>query len=107
MSVTVFITRNDLPRVQRNLKPVTDQRLSEVLDDIVLFAKAGAAVDTGFMRDHIEKTASAVVSRAGYSRYVEYGTYKMAAQPFMRPAFARVTLGMPKYFNGYGARLLA
>lgn len=47
--------------------------------------------DTGYMAEHIhaEQTAdgdAAVISEAPYSGYVEFGTYKMAAQPFMRPA---------------------
>ncbi len=48
--------------------------------------------DTGYMAEHIhpekaeETGAASVVSEAPYSVHVEYGTYKMQAQPFMRPA---------------------
>lgn len=49
-----------------------------------------APKDTGFMADHItvkrEGDATMIVSEAPYSVHVEFGTYKMAAQPFMRPA---------------------
>lgn len=53
-------------------------------------ARGLAAVDTGEMRDKIKAVHFAQHSqvRAGakHSGYVEFGTYKMAAQPFMRPA---------------------
>lgn len=50
-----------------------------------------AAVDTGYMKGHIRfrtisKFASEVRSGANYSIYVDKGTRKMAAQPFMTPA---------------------
>jgi HK97 gp10 family phage protein len=53
-------------------------------------ARSLAPVDTGYLRDHIHamktgKTAI-VISDAPYSAFVEFGTRKMAAQPFIRPA---------------------
>lgn len=48
--------------------------------------------DTGFMAEHITVEEDGekvfVVSQAPYSVHVEFGTSKMAAQPFMRPALA-------------------
>ena len=53
-------------------------------------ARSLAPVDTGFMRDNIKAVhfakSSRVDANAKYSGYVEFGTYKMAAQPYMRPA---------------------
>lgn len=54
-------------------------------------AKMKAAVDTGFMRNGIFVTRVGmlrykVTSPAGYSVYVELGTRKMKAQPFLGPA---------------------
>lgn len=54
-------------------------------------AKQKAAVDTGFMRGAIAPSRPSpseadVTSHAEYSIYVEVGTSRMAAQPFMRPA---------------------
>lgn len=37
-----------------------------------------------------------VRARAEYSSYVEYGTYKMRAQPYMRPAVAQTRQELPK-----------
>ncbi len=54
-------------------------------------AKANAPVDTGYLKQHItaEKTgelSADVTSLAEYSFYNEFGTRKMAAHPYMRPA---------------------
>lgn len=35
-----------------------------------------------------------VTAEADYAKYVEYGTYKMQAQPYMRPAARRVRQNM-------------
>lgn len=103
--VTVFVT-NKLPKVKANVQPAFDLGHDELLDEIVLFAKAFAAIDTGEMRSKIAKTKSAVVSRAKHSSYNEFGTYKMRAQPFMRPALSRAAPGLPRYFGGFGVRLV-
>ncbi|MCP0885916.1 HK97 gp10 family phage protein [Ligilactobacillus sp. WILCCON 0076] len=57
-------------------------------------------VDTGYLRQNIvvkpvETNGDTVLgeyvaSKADYASYVEYGTYKMAAQPYIRPAIAAV-----------------
>lgn len=54
-------------------------------------AKMKAAVDTGFMRNgifvvRVGMLRYKVASPAGYSVYVELGTRKMKAQPFLGPA---------------------
>lgn len=48
-------------------------------------------VDTGDLKGSIitvieSGTQASVIAAAEYAGYVEYGTYKMAAQPFMMPA---------------------
>lgn len=58
-------------------------------------AKQVAPKRTGYMANNIsiepvKKTATSVTgtvnAKADYSSFVEFGTYKMAAEPFMRPA---------------------
>jgi len=58
-------------------------------------AKQIAPKRTGYMANNIsvepvKKTATSVTgtvdAKADYSSFVEFGTYKMAAEPFMRPA---------------------
>jgi HK97 gp10 family phage protein len=59
-------------------------------------AKHLVPVDTGALRDSITHTLEAMAGEvtAGndtvtYAQYVEYGTSRAAAQPFMRPSFER------------------
>jgi HK97 gp10 family phage protein len=59
-------------------------------------AKQFAPVDTGALRNSIEteegKGISAIVhDGVEYGKYQEFGTYKMAAQPFMIPAIEKNT----------------
>ena len=58
-------------------------------------AKQVAPKRTGYMANNIlvepvKKTAASVTgtvnAKADYSSFVEFGTYKMSAEPFMRPA---------------------
>lgn len=58
-------------------------------------AKQIAPKRTGFMAnnisvDPVKKTATSVMgtvdAKADYSSFVEFGTYKMSAEPFIRPA---------------------
>ncbi len=58
-------------------------------------AKQAAPKRTGYMANNIsvepvKKTATSVTgtvnAKADYSSFVEFGTYKMSAEPFIRPA---------------------
>lgn len=60
-------------------------------------AKQIAPKRTGFMANNIlvepvKKTATSVTgtvnAKADYSSFVEFGTYKMSAEPFIRPAIS-------------------
>lgn len=59
--------------------------------DIEAQAKARAPVDTGLLKNSINQREEdslrrVVESPIHYSVYQEYGTHKMAAQPYMTPA---------------------
>nr|DAT51146.1 MAG TPA: putative tail component [Caudoviricetes sp.] len=59
--------------------------------DVVRIAQMQAPVDTGNLRASIGMTQTGPASvevgpTVHYGAYVEYGTYKMAAQPYMSPA---------------------
>lgn len=55
-------------------------------------ARSLAPVDTGYLRQsihaHTEGLRCEVGAGASYSMYVELGTYKMRARPFLFPALA-------------------
>jgi len=68
---------------------------------VAKLARAKAAVDTGYMRDHTvahktgDETAE-VISTAPYAEFLEFGTRFMPAQPFIRPAIAEAKSKAPK-----------
>jgi HK97 gp10 family phage protein len=66
--------------------------------DIEADAKTLAPVDTGNLRNSIgsdiQELSAEVGPTASYSAYLEYGTSKMSAQPFMGPAFERRAPGL-------------
>lgn len=68
-------------------------------------AKEIAPKRTGFMANNIlvepvKKTATSVTgtvnAKADYSSFVEFGTYKMSAEPYIRPA---VSFGQPLFIK--------
>ena len=54
-------------------------------EDVLSTAKSMVPVDTGETYDSIQVTPEGVVA-GGAAIYLEFGTYKMGAEPFMRPA---------------------
>ena len=92
--VTITIRLDRILEFAKRLPDVAERIAGEVAQDIGTDAQSRAAVDTGYMRDHIEVSkmgtaAYQIHSAAGYSGFVEEGTRYMAAQPFMRPACER------------------
>lgn len=63
---------------------------------IAIQAENNCPVDTGFLRSTVfvqEDGDDVVIGfEAPYASYVEFGTYKMAAQPYLRPAFDEAEL---------------
>lgn len=63
---------------------------------IAIQAENNCPVDTGFLRSTVFVQESGqdveIGFSAPYASYVEFGTYKMAAQPFLRPAFDEAEL---------------
>lgn len=63
-------------------------------------SQRGAPVSTGYMKSKITQSikdggmTGQVSSEAPYSTHVEFGTFKQAAQPFMRPALNYIS---PKF----------
>lgn len=74
----------------RKLLPGTQSYLDRVGGEIVADAQAIVPVDTGDLRRSIKHTVvedTVVISaEEDYAMEVEFGTSKMAAQPYLRPA---------------------
>lgn len=86
--------KSRIPKIVSALEAVPDTIADRVADAVVESAMQHVPVDTGALRTSIEKFgASGSDTRmveAGqsldYAAYVEYGTSRTRAQPFMHPA---------------------
>lgn len=81
----------------KNISDITEISAREIERE----AKNLAAVDTGKMRqgtraEQIGKSRWSITAYEIYSRFVEFGTVRMAAQPFLHPAWRR---GIKIYVN--------
>lgn len=70
-----------------------EQIVSETVEDIRETARAMAPVDTGELRDSIGGDVAGltgyVIATADHAAYLEHGTSRQPAQPYMRPAMDR------------------
>lgn len=58
---------------------------------VEMYAKVAAPVDTGTLRnsimvDEVTPERAIIVPHTDYAEHVEFGTSRMAAQPYLRPA---------------------
>lgn len=68
-----------------------DRAVAQAAQRVTTDAQRRAPVDTGELRASIKQRSEGAAQRvvevgAEHGIYVEYGTYKMAAQPFLIPA---------------------
>lgn len=87
----VSVVFNGLPKLRGQLRSRASAIVRATALSIETDAKARAPVDTGALRGSIHTEVvtdlSAIVGPSvDYGDYVEYGTSRMAAQPFMTPA---------------------
>lgn len=92
-----------LDAILRNLGKNTSDTTEQIANDIAAIAKENAPVDTGELRDsvHVEKDGDnhAVVVGVDYGAFVELGTSRMAAQPYLGPAAEKVRRNLAKYYK--------
>jgi HK97 gp10 family phage protein len=83
--------------------PVTMTEQRAVAQDIAARARELAPVKTGFLRENIivieGSNQTEIASLAPYSLFVEFGTARTAAKPFLRPAYHSF-----QYFQRVSAR---
>lgn len=98
--VTVRVVSNRLPAISAALRPAVATEVKKATFDIEARAKARTPVLTGTLRRSIASVFSnggltgTVGPSVGYSRFVEFGTRRMGARPYMRPAAEAV---LPKF----------
>lgn len=94
MSITVTVNLR-LDQAEREIRARVQALAAKAALDIEAHAKARAPVDTGLLRNSItavEVTPDSwlITSPVRYSVFVNYGTSKMAARPYMEPAVEAV-----------------
>lgn len=99
ITTKVRVTKNHIPNVRVSLRRGEETLSQDVANYIanrariyvpILFGYLEASIDINRLRHgSYEVTAQSTDGGADrdYAHYVEYGTSKMAAQPYMRPAF--------------------
>lgn len=91
-AVVTLDTRR-LHALQATLEPRAQQILNKVTFDVEADAKERAPVDTGALKNSIHSTLGRLSNIVGtgieYAIYQEFGTYRMAAHPFLIPALER------------------
>lgn len=76
-----------LTNMQRNIKnreKKLQERALKVSHETML---ENVPVDTGELKESIELGTRSVTVNSDYGAPVEYGTFKMSAQPYVRPAY--------------------
>jgi len=91
----IQVTCNHFNKIAARLPKATGVIVRNAASDIEAHAKAVVPVDTKKLKNSIAtEMTSATTAEVGphtdYAVYVEYGTYKMAARPYMTPAADRV-----------------
>lgn len=88
----VEIRYNKLPAIAAAIRPLLVACVKKAAFDIEAEAKTRVPVDTGATKNSIQAAPEGddlhyqIAPGTEYSIYLEYGTYKMAARPYMQPA---------------------
>jgi len=100
----------DLSEAPFKMQVAGSQALAKAAHDIEASAKINAPVDTGNLRNSISADINGMSAEIGptadYGIYLEYGTSKMAPQPFLGPAFDEVEPGFVRAIEELGGNIL-
>jgi HK97 gp10 family phage protein len=82
---------SDFGRIAAQLEPKASAVVRKTAFDIEADAKQRAPVDTGALRNSIQATmtgdlSAEVMPGVNYAVFVEYGTSRASAQPYLTPA---------------------
>lgn len=104
----------NLNRASREVMPKARQAMKKALGDISAGAKNRAPVDTGALKGSISTSTQGnrdyargeVGPTVHYGGFVERGTSRMRAQPYLRPATDAVLPGYEAALGQVGAEIL-
>ena len=90
VNVKLHIKSNRFPELIAKLPGAVSEEIRRAAFDVETTAKGFCPVDTGFLQNSIqadiEPFGALIQPNAEYEVFVERGTRKMAAQPYMAPA---------------------
>ena len=93
MSITIETKLDKTAIIRAGIQDATKQAIAKVCIDTESKAKNLAPVDTGYLKNSIQMDLSRLSELVGevavgaeYAVYVEFGTSRMVAQPYMTPA---------------------
>jgi HK97 gp10 family phage protein len=100
-SAKIVIKYNNLPKIAAKLPEAVGVIVHKAAFDIEANAKAIVPIDSGTLHDSIStefptKTSAIIAPHTDYEVYVEYGTQRQRAKPYMRPAAEKVA---PAFFE--------
>ncbi len=103
--VVAKIVFDKLPELQAQLRRQASAAIRKAAYDIEAHAKAVVPVDTGNLKNSIQTTmendlTAIVGTHVEYAPYVEYGTHRMAARPYLGPAAEAVRPGFEAAMKG-------
>lgn len=100
----------DLKAGAAGIEPLASKVVRKVALDVEATAKVNAPVDTGHLESSISTDVDGLTAEIGptaeYGGYVEYGTSKMSAQPYMGPAIERHTPTFEAALGKVGEKIL-
>jgi HK97 gp10 family phage protein len=96
--ITARLTVDKFPELSQKAHEQIRQVLRKAAFDVEAHAKKVVPVDTGNLRNSIQSSfpdefVAVVGTHVEYAPYVEFGTYKMAARPYLMPAVEKVRPG--------------
>lgn len=88
---TIRIVYDRIPQVNQELARAVERVVAEAAREVEAAAKRRAPVDTGALRNSIQAWHDTpyrwhIAPHVEYALYVEYGTRRQRAQPYMTPA---------------------
>lgn len=92
MTVTISVTFDKFPQIAAEMPKKTSQIVRKAAFDIEAQAKNRVPVDTGALKNSISTEfennglTGIIAPHMEYATYVEFGTKRISAQPYMTPA---------------------
>ena len=93
-AISIKVNDTVLKKVITRIPGIGLRIAKEAAFNALSYARIVVPVDTGFLKSslgvEVDGQVVKLVAMAGYASYVELGTYKMAAQPYLVPAYEQI-----------------